>query len=163
MYWEFLRVGLPKLQNHTVIHPHWYLPILYLGVEVLLLLVKRCQLMWVGHFIRMLPGGFLLEVHQAHPTGRRPQADPENAGEIIYPIWPWNIWESPGGAGKREEHVDYFAEFAAATTWSWKRGRKWMDGWIKFICAGQQSSYQTVVSDILLVMYIQCNVQISFN
>ncbi len=45
-----------------------------LGVEPLFLRVKRNQLKWFGHLIRMPPGRIPLEVFWARPTGRRPRA-----------------------------------------------------------------------------------------
>ena len=59
-----------------------------LGVEPLLLRVERSQLRWFGHLTRMPPGRLPLEVFRARPTGRRPEADPEPAGGIIYLFWP---------------------------------------------------------------------------
>lgn len=47
-----------------------------LEVEPLLLCVKRSQIKWFGHLIRMLPGGLPLEVFLARPTGRGPQSRP---------------------------------------------------------------------------------------
>jgi len=47
-----------------------------LGVEPLLLRVKRSQLKWFGHLIRMPPGRLPLEVFQARPTGRRRRGRP---------------------------------------------------------------------------------------
>jgi len=47
-----------------------------LGVEPLLLHVKRSQLRWFRHQIRMPPGRIPLEVFRAHPTGRKPRGRP---------------------------------------------------------------------------------------
>ena len=44
-----------------------------LGVEPLLLCIKRSRLRWFGHLVRMPPGRFPWEVFQARPAGRRPQ------------------------------------------------------------------------------------------
>ena len=44
-----------------------------LGVELLLLRIKRSQLRWFRHLVRMPLGRRLLEVFQARPTGRRPR------------------------------------------------------------------------------------------
>uniref|UniRef100_A0A3Q1CIM7 Rap guanine nucleotide exchange factor (GEF) 6 n=1 Tax=Amphiprion ocellaris TaxID=80972 RepID=A0A3Q1CIM7_AMPOC len=66
-----------------------------LGVEPLLLRVERSQLRWFGHLIRMPPGRLPLEVFQTRPPGRRPQVDPELAGEMICLVWPGNASGSP--------------------------------------------------------------------
>jgi len=63
-----------------------------LGVEPLLIHVKRSQLRWFGHLIRMPPGR-LLEVFRARLTGRRPWG--RTARGIIYLIWPGNASGSP--------------------------------------------------------------------
>uniref|UniRef100_A0A8C9VV72 ribonuclease H n=1 Tax=Scleropages formosus TaxID=113540 RepID=A0A8C9VV72_SCLFO len=47
-----------------------------LGVEPLLLRIKRSQLRWLGHLFRMPPGRLPGEVFRACPTGRRPQGRP---------------------------------------------------------------------------------------
>ncbi|KAI3369821.1 hypothetical protein L3Q82_024647 [Scortum barcoo] len=47
-----------------------------LGVEPLLLCIKRSQLRWLGHLFRMPPGRLPREVFQACPTGRRPYGRP---------------------------------------------------------------------------------------
>uniref|UniRef100_A0AAQ4PNU2 Reverse transcriptase domain-containing protein n=1 Tax=Gasterosteus aculeatus aculeatus TaxID=481459 RepID=A0AAQ4PNU2_GASAC len=44
-----------------------------LGVEPLLLCVKRSQLRWFGHLVRMPPGRLPREVFQARPAGKRPR------------------------------------------------------------------------------------------
>lgn len=40
-----------------------------------------------------------LEAFLHCPVGKDPGADPELAGGIVYPLWPGNAIESPGGAG----------------------------------------------------------------
>ncbi|KAK5915715.1 hypothetical protein CesoFtcFv8_001281 [Champsocephalus esox] len=47
-----------------------------LGVEPLLLRVKRSQLRWFGHLVRMPPGHLPREVFQARPAGKRPRGRP---------------------------------------------------------------------------------------
>ena len=42
------------------------------GVEPLLLHLKKSQMMWLGHLVRMPPGCLPSEVFRAHPSGRRP-------------------------------------------------------------------------------------------
>jgi len=49
-----------------------------LEVEPLLLYIKRSQVRWFGHLVRMPPGYLPLGGFQAHPTGRRPQGRPRN-------------------------------------------------------------------------------------
>ncbi|PWA22456.1 hypothetical protein CCH79_00015395 [Gambusia affinis] len=44
---------------------------LEIGVELLLLHIKRSQLRWLRHLVRMPPGHLLGEVFRARPTGRR--------------------------------------------------------------------------------------------
>lgn len=44
-------------------------------MELLLLHFEMNQLRWVRHLARMLSGQNLGEIFQAHPTGRRPQAE----------------------------------------------------------------------------------------
>ncbi len=43
-----------------------------LGVEPLLRCIKRSQLRWFEHLVRMPPGHLPMEVFQARPAGRRP-------------------------------------------------------------------------------------------
>ncbi|KAK3507851.1 hypothetical protein QTP70_001422 [Hemibagrus guttatus] len=47
-----------------------------LGVEPLLLHIKRGQLRWLGHLFRMPPGRLPGEVFRACPTGKRPRGRP---------------------------------------------------------------------------------------
>ncbi|KAK3510172.1 hypothetical protein QTP70_026760 [Hemibagrus guttatus] len=47
-----------------------------LGVEPLLLHIKRRQLRWLGHLFRMPPGRLPGEVFRAFPTGKRPRGRP---------------------------------------------------------------------------------------
>ena len=47
-----------------------------LGVDPLLVRVKRSQMRWLGHLIRMPPGRLPGEVFRARPTGRRPRGRP---------------------------------------------------------------------------------------
>uniref|UniRef100_A0A8C6P1M8 Reverse transcriptase domain-containing protein n=1 Tax=Nothobranchius furzeri TaxID=105023 RepID=A0A8C6P1M8_NOTFU len=47
-----------------------------LGVDLLLLHIKRNQLRWLGHLVRMPPGCLPGEVFRARPTGRRPKGRP---------------------------------------------------------------------------------------
>ncbi|KAK3547092.1 hypothetical protein QTP86_011400 [Hemibagrus guttatus] len=47
-----------------------------LGVELLLLHIKRGQLRWLGHLFRMPPGRLPGEVFRACPTGKRPRGRP---------------------------------------------------------------------------------------
>lgn len=47
-----------------------------LGVELLLLFVKKSQLWCFGHLIKMPPGRPYLEVFWAYPTGLKPQGRP---------------------------------------------------------------------------------------
>ncbi|KAK3518725.1 hypothetical protein QTP70_008916 [Hemibagrus guttatus] len=47
-----------------------------LGVEPLLLRIKRGQLRWLGHLFRMPPGRLPGGVFQACPTGKRPRGRP---------------------------------------------------------------------------------------
>ena len=47
-----------------------------LGVEPLLLRIKRSQMRWLGHLVRMPPGRLPGEVFRARPTGRRPWGRP---------------------------------------------------------------------------------------
>ncbi len=42
-----------------------------LGVELLLLCVKRSQLRWFGHLVRTPPGRLPMEMLQASPVGKR--------------------------------------------------------------------------------------------
>ena len=79
----------------------WYIK-LYCKVN---LSIKRSQLRWFEHLVRMHPGYLTLEVFQARPTGRRPQGDPEHPGGITYFSWPWNTLGSPGGAVAGEKIV----------------------------------------------------------
>lgn len=61
--------------------------------ELLLLIIKRSQLNWLGHLIRILPG-------HVPPAGDR-GLQPELAGGFIYLLWPLNaLRSSPGGAGE---------------------------------------------------------------
>uniref|UniRef100_A0A8C6KY55 Reverse transcriptase domain-containing protein n=1 Tax=Nothobranchius furzeri TaxID=105023 RepID=A0A8C6KY55_NOTFU len=47
-----------------------------LGVDPLLLHIKRRQLRWIWHLVRMPPGRLPGEVFQSRPTGRRPKGRP---------------------------------------------------------------------------------------
>lgn len=71
--------------------------------------------------IRMPPGCLPLEIFQACPTGRRPRADPEHAGELIYLIWPWNTLGSPrrGWIMWLGRSLGYLTELATTATRFW--------------------------------------------
>ncbi|KAL1263405.1 hypothetical protein QQF64_006144 [Cirrhinus molitorella] len=75
--------------------------IIRLGVEPLLLHIKRSQLRWLRHLFWMPPGRLPGEVFLACPTGRRSGEDPGHAGETISLSLPGNTFGSPGGVGER--------------------------------------------------------------
>jgi len=98
-----------------------------LGVEPLLLLhVKRSQLWWFRHLIRM--------IRQVRLEGD-PGADPEPAGQIIYLIWPGNASGSPRRSwkvllGRRKSGGPCFAfcHWDPAPD-KWMKMDEWMDGY----------------------------------
>ena len=58
-----------------------------LGVEPLLLHIKRSQLKWLGYLFRMPPGCLPREVFLAYPGGRTPRGRPGHAGVTMSPSW----------------------------------------------------------------------------
>ncbi|TWW80182.1 hypothetical protein D4764_10G0012120 [Takifugu flavidus] len=58
-----------------------------LGVEPLLLRVKRNQMRWLGHLVRMLPGRLPVRCSGHIPPVGGPQEDPGHAGETMSLIW----------------------------------------------------------------------------
>lgn len=65
----------------------------------LLLCVKRSQLKWFGHLIRIPPGCLPLESFWA-PTGRRSQdSNRTYRWNYIFHL-AWDAWDPPGCAGK---------------------------------------------------------------
>lgn len=67
-----------------------------LGVEPLLLCVKKASVEVFPASCLRQPGRLPLEVYRARPTGGRPRGlDPELAGGTTYPIWPWEHLRIP--------------------------------------------------------------------
>lgn len=61
------------------------------------------------------------------------RVDPENAGEILYLIWPLRMPQGPpGGTGKHCWEEGCLDHLAAMVTWPQISSRKWMDGWMDF-------------------------------
>ncbi len=72
----------------------------------LLLGIKRSQLRWFAHLVKMPSGRFPREVFQVCPAEKRPRAGPGPGGEITSLHWPGNlgspshIWLMWPGKGK---------------------------------------------------------------
>ncbi|KAK3525946.1 hypothetical protein QTP70_011037 [Hemibagrus guttatus] len=71
-----------------------------LGVEPLLLHIKRGQLRWLGHLFRMPPGRLPGEVFRACPTGKRPRGRPRTRWRDYVSRLAWG---KPRGLGELEE------------------------------------------------------------
>ncbi len=66
-----------------------------LGVELLLLSIKRRELRWFGYLIRFLLGTFLWRFSRRMQLAGNPGVYIEHSGEIIYLIWLGNASGSP--------------------------------------------------------------------
>ena len=80
-----------------------------LGVEPLLLRIERSQMRWLGHLVRMTPGGLPGEVFEVRPTGRRPRGRPRTCWidcvskltweRLGSPQKSWRKWPGTGTTG----------------------------------------------------------------
>ncbi|KAI3363774.1 hypothetical protein L3Q82_001205 [Scortum barcoo] len=84
-----------------------------LGVEPLLLRIKRSQLRWLGYLFRMPPGRLPREVFQACPTGRRPRGRPRTRWRDYVC---WLAWERLGVPPEELEEVSGVRHTVASST-----------------------------------------------
>jgi len=105
-----------------------------LRVELLLLPVKRSQLRWFGHLIRMPPGRLPLEVFRARPNGRRPWGRHRTRWRDYISHLAWECLRIPreeleSVAGEKEAWGALLSQLPPATQ-TRISGREWMDGWM---------------------------------
>lgn len=103
--------------------------------EPLFLCVKRRQLRWFEHLIRVPPEHLPLEVFWAHPTARDPRIDPEHArGTVNILPGRGTPWYPPRGAGKHcwggTRGLPFFSLRPLQGVQPWIGRRKQVSGWV---------------------------------